>query len=136
LDKILLIEDVRTLSKLISRKLSQDLDTKVDVAFTFKEAQDFVSKHNYFVVLSDLILPDGPNGEVIEVPMGAAGVDAATYDAATIGEGTPEITEAEGVVTREAEAERMREVEAPKKADDSFTVGCFSGSARRELCDV
>jgi diguanylate cyclase (GGDEF)-like protein len=67
LDKILLIEDDRTLSKLISRKLSQDLDIEVDVAFTFKEAQDFVSKHNYFVVLSDLILPDGPNGEVVDM---------------------------------------------------------------------
>lgn len=66
MDRILIIEDNKTLAKLISKKISKKLKFEVDVAYKLGEAKLFLKKYKYFVVLSDLNLPDAPNGEVID----------------------------------------------------------------------
>ena len=66
MDRILIVEDNKTLAKLIAKKLKLELDFEVDIAFSLQETKLFTSKYNYFLVLSDLNLPDAPNGEVIE----------------------------------------------------------------------
>ena len=64
--KILIIEDNKTLAKLISTKIKMELDYEVEVAYTMKEAKLFLRMYKYFLVLTDLNLPDSPNGEVVE----------------------------------------------------------------------
>lgn len=66
MDRILIVEDNKTLAKLIAKKLKLELDFEVDIAFSLQETKLFTSKYNYFLVLSDLNLPDAPNGEVID----------------------------------------------------------------------
>ncbi len=66
-NKILLVEDNKALSKLISKKITENIDFEVDIAHTLKEAQTFIgSKNSYFIALLDLNLPDAPNGEVVD----------------------------------------------------------------------
>jgi len=65
-EKILIVEDNKTLAKLISRKLANALEMDVEVAYSLKEAKLFLSHHNYFVTLLDINLPDAPNGEVVD----------------------------------------------------------------------
>ncbi|WP_024955530.1 GGDEF domain-containing response regulator [Sulfurospirillum arcachonense] len=66
MEKILVVEDNKALSKLIAKKISQNIDFEVDVAHSLKEAQLFISKNKYFITLLDLNLPDAPNGEVVD----------------------------------------------------------------------
>jgi diguanylate cyclase (GGDEF)-like protein len=65
-DKILIVEDNKTLAKLISKKLSQALEMEVDVAYSFQEAKLFLHHKKYFITLLDINLPDAPNGEVVD----------------------------------------------------------------------
>ena len=64
--RILIIEDNKTLAKLISKKISLELDFEVDLAHKLSEAKLFLKMFNHFIVLTDLNLPDAPNGEVID----------------------------------------------------------------------
>ncbi len=65
--KILIVEDNKSLSKLIAQKISQNIDFEIDIAYSLKEAQAFVDKSkDYFIALLDLNLPDAPNGEVVD----------------------------------------------------------------------
>ena len=67
MEKILIVEDNKALSKLIAKKISQNIDFEVEVAHTLKEAQNLVGSGNeYFISLLDLNLPDAPNGEVVD----------------------------------------------------------------------
>lgn len=66
MNRILVVEDSKTLAKLIAKKISSELSFDVDVAYTLSEAKLFLHKYKYFIVLSDLNLPDAPNGEVID----------------------------------------------------------------------
>ena len=66
MERILLVEDNKSLSKLISLKISASLSFEIDVAYSFKEAQLFMRKHKYFVALLDINLPDAPNGEIVD----------------------------------------------------------------------
>ena len=66
MERILLVEDNKSLSKLISLKISAALSFEIDVAYSFKEAQLFMRKHKYFVALLDINLPDAPNGEIVD----------------------------------------------------------------------
>ena len=66
MDRILVIEDNKTLAKLIAKKINTKLNFEVDVAYTMSEARLFVHKYNYFITLSDLNLPDAPNGEIVD----------------------------------------------------------------------
>lgn len=64
--RILIIEDNKTLAKLVSKKISTELDFEVDVAYKLSEAKLFLKMFDHFIVLTDLNLPDAPNGEVVD----------------------------------------------------------------------
>lgn len=67
MERILIVEDNKALSKLIAKKIAQNIDFEVDVAHSLKEAQAMVASENeYFIALLDLNLPDAPNGEVVD----------------------------------------------------------------------
>ncbi len=65
-DRILIVEDDQTLADLIIKKLQQELNVEVDVAYKLSEAKLFLKKYDYFITLLDLNLPDAPNGEVVD----------------------------------------------------------------------
>ena len=66
MQRILIVEDNKTLAKLISKKISESLEFEVDVAYSLKEAKLFLKMYKYFVTLLDLNLPDAPDGEVVD----------------------------------------------------------------------
>ncbi|QFR48192.1 diguanylate cyclase [Sulfurimonas lithotrophica] len=66
MDRILVIEDNKTLANLMAKKISSKLDFEVDVAYSMSEAKLFLKGYKYFLTLSDLNLPDAPNGEIID----------------------------------------------------------------------
>jgi len=65
-NKILIVEDNKTLAKLIAKKLQTALEMEVDVAFSLHEAKLFLSRGRYFVTLLDINLPDAPDGEIVD----------------------------------------------------------------------
>lgn len=65
-DRILIVEDNKTLAKLLCKKLEMSLDVEVDVAYTLLEAKLFIKRYSYFLTLLDINLPDAPNGEVVD----------------------------------------------------------------------
>ncbi len=65
-EKILIVEDNKTLAKLIAKKLTAALAMEVEIAYSLQEAKLFLNHRNYFVTLLDINLPDAPNGEVVE----------------------------------------------------------------------
>lgn len=64
--KILIVEDNKTLAKLIATKIKIELEYEVEIAYTLKEAKLFLRMYKYFLVLTDLNLPDAPNGEIVD----------------------------------------------------------------------
>jgi len=67
MEKILIVEDNKALSKLIGKKITQNTEFEVDIAHSLKEAQACVTQNkNYFLALLDVNLPDAPDGEVID----------------------------------------------------------------------
>lgn len=65
-DRLLLVEDNKTLSKLIRLKIKNELNLELDVAHTLAEAEILIQKHTYTLAILDLNLPDAPNGEVVD----------------------------------------------------------------------
>ncbi len=65
-ERILIVEDNKTLAKLISKKIESALDFKVDVAYSLAEAKLFIKTYKYFITLLDINLPDAPDGEVVD----------------------------------------------------------------------
>lgn len=66
MDRILIIEDNKTLAKLIAKKIHTELKFEVDIAYNLHEAKLFLKQYKYFLALLDLNLPDAPNGEVVD----------------------------------------------------------------------
>ena len=66
MERILIVEDNKTLAKLIAKKISAELDFEVDVAYKQSEAKLFLKRYKYFLTLVDLNLPDAPNGEIVD----------------------------------------------------------------------
>jgi len=66
MEKILIVEDNKTLAKLIAKKIEEKLKFKVDIAYNLNEAKLFLKAYKYFLSLLDLNLPDAPNGEVVD----------------------------------------------------------------------
>jgi len=64
--RILIVEDNKTLAKLISTKIETSLKFQVDIAYTLKEAKLFLKTYKYFITLLDINLPDAPDGEVVD----------------------------------------------------------------------
>ncbi len=65
-DRILIVEDNKTLAKLIAKKIEHALETEVDVAYSLGEAKLFLARYKYFITLLDVNLPDAPNGEIVD----------------------------------------------------------------------
>jgi len=65
-DRILIVEDNKTLAKLISKKIESTLGFTVDVAYSLHEAKLFLKTYSYFITLLDINLPDAPNGEIVD----------------------------------------------------------------------
>ncbi|MFA5215909.1 diguanylate cyclase [Sulfuricurvum sp.] len=65
-DRILLVDDNKTLSKLISLKVKSELNTQIDIAYSLAEAELLTQNHFYTLAILDLNLPDAPNGEVVD----------------------------------------------------------------------
>ncbi len=66
MNRILIVEDNKTLAKLLAKKIQTSLNMEVDIAYRLSEAKLFLSKYKYFVTLLDINLPDAPNGEVVD----------------------------------------------------------------------
>ena len=64
--RILIVEDNKTLAKLIAKKIKSTLGITVDVAYTMTEARLFIARYKYFIALLDINLPDAPNGEIVD----------------------------------------------------------------------
>ncbi|MFT7003784.1 MAG: diguanylate cyclase (GGDEF)-like protein [Sulfurimonas sp.] len=64
--KILIVEDNKTLAKLLAKKISASLKYEVDIAYKLSEAKLFLKKYKYFLTLLDINLPDAPNGEIVD----------------------------------------------------------------------
>jgi len=65
-EKILIIEDDKTLVKLIAKKIELSLEFQVDIAYSLSEAKLFLKRYKYFITILDINLPDAPNGEVLD----------------------------------------------------------------------
>ena len=64
--RILVVEDNKTLAKLIAKKIGLELNFEVDVAYRLSEAKLFLKRYKYFLTLLDINLPDAPNGEIVD----------------------------------------------------------------------
>ncbi len=66
-ERILLVEDNKSLSKLIAKKMEEKLDVEVIQAYSQRETEDFLEENDdFFIALLDLNLPDAPNGEIVD----------------------------------------------------------------------
>ena len=66
--EILLVEDSKSVAKLIEKKIRRELGYNVIVADSMKRAKEIINeKHNFFISLLDLNLPDAPDGEIVDV---------------------------------------------------------------------
>jgi diguanylate cyclase (GGDEF)-like protein len=67
LERILLVDDSKTLAKLISLKVETELQIEVDIAYSLAEAELYTQKNSYTLAILDLNLPDAPNGEIVDI---------------------------------------------------------------------
>ncbi len=63
---ILLIEDNKTVAKLVKVTLEGELSVEIDVVSSLDEAKKLISKKEYFLGVMGLVLPDAPNGEAVD----------------------------------------------------------------------
>ncbi len=67
-ERILLVEDNKALSKLIKRKMEDNLDFEVIQSYNFEETNNILEENDdFFIALLDLNLPDAPDGEVVDL---------------------------------------------------------------------
>jgi diguanylate cyclase (GGDEF)-like protein len=64
--RILIVEDNKTLAKLIAKKIQSSFKYEVDIAYKLSEAKLFLKRYAYFLTLLDINLPDAPNGEIVD----------------------------------------------------------------------
>jgi diguanylate cyclase (GGDEF)-like protein len=69
-ERVLIVEDNKTLAKIISQKLQSSLEMEIDVAYSLAEAKLFLARYKYFVTILDIKLPDAPNGEIVDYVIG------------------------------------------------------------------
>ncbi len=66
-ERILIVEDNKALSKLLKRKMEQNMEYDILQAYSYKEAEDMLEENDdFFIALLDLNLPDAPNGEIVD----------------------------------------------------------------------
>ncbi len=66
-ERILIIEDNRALSKILTKKMEKNLDFEIIQAFSYDEAEEIINDNDdFFITLCDLNLPDAPDGEIVD----------------------------------------------------------------------
>ena len=66
-ERILIVDDSKSLAKLIAKRLEKHLEVEAVVAHSMAEAQNAIETDgNFFLALLDLNLPDAPNGEIVD----------------------------------------------------------------------
>ncbi len=66
-ERILIIEDNKALSKIITKKMEKNLDFEVIQAYSYAQAEEIIEENDdFFITLCDLNLPDAPNGEIVD----------------------------------------------------------------------
>jgi len=70
MERLLIVEDSKSLAKMIARMIELELGCEVDVAYSMSEAKLFLKRYRYFLVLTDLNLPDAQNGEIVDYVLG------------------------------------------------------------------
>lgn len=66
-DKILIVEDSRTVASLIKKKIARELGLEVFIAQSMKDCIEILkSENDFFLALLDLNLPDAPDGEIVD----------------------------------------------------------------------
>ncbi len=66
-ERILIVEDNKALSKLMTKKMSQNLDFEIIQAYSMADVErELEENDDFFVALLDLNLPDAPDGEVVD----------------------------------------------------------------------
>lgn len=68
--RILLVEDSNIVVRLLKHMLTQLLDCTVDAAPNLAVARELLAQNTYFAAVTDLNLPDAPNGESVELVLG------------------------------------------------------------------
>lgn len=81
-DRVLVVEDDKTMAKLVAKKLTDTLGCEVDIAFSLQETKLFTKRYNYFVAIIDLNLPDSSNGEIVDF-MEEKGIVSIIFSAST-----------------------------------------------------
>ncbi len=66
--KVLVVDDSRSVRRMVSRKLENDLHLEVDTAEDLRSARALIEANpdGYLMAVVDLNLPDAPNGEVVD----------------------------------------------------------------------
>jgi len=66
-ERILIIEDNKALSKILTKKMEKNLDFEIIQAYSFSEAEEIIEDNDdFFITLCDLNLPDAPDGEIVD----------------------------------------------------------------------
>ena len=66
-ERILLVEDNKALSKLVKKKMEENLDFDIIQSYTLEETNEILEdSDDFFIALLDLNLPDAPDGEVVD----------------------------------------------------------------------
>lgn len=69
-ERILIIEDNRTVARMLAAGIGNRFGIPVDVVDTYSESKDILeAESNYLLVLCDYILPDSNSGEIIDLVM-------------------------------------------------------------------
>jgi len=66
-ERILIIEDNKALSKILTTKMKKNLDFEIIQAYTYAQAEEIINENDdFFITLCDLNLPDAPDGEIVD----------------------------------------------------------------------
>jgi len=67
-ERILLVEDNKSLSKLVKKKMEDSIDFEVIQSYSYEQTSEILEESDdFFVALLDLNLPDAPDGEVVDL---------------------------------------------------------------------
>ena len=62
-----MVEDTKSIANFICRQIESTLHFRPVPAYSFQEAENILEeKSDFFVALLDLILPDAPQGEIVD----------------------------------------------------------------------
>ncbi|MCP4717308.1 MAG: diguanylate cyclase [Deltaproteobacteria bacterium] len=69
LNTILIVEDSKSLARLLRDRISRELQLPVSVAYTYRDARKVLEdkEKTFFAAVLDLSLPDAPDGEIVDL---------------------------------------------------------------------